>query len=262
MKTRTLEFGIAVTALAALLAGATKAQEVVPEELVARHLASLGTPAARAAAKTRICDGTGTMKQVSQGSAAVSGQAVLLSDGSKLAMQILFGASSYPEEVFAFDGNKPQIKRIRPEGRSRLGEFFNVYGHLMREGLVGGALNTSWPLLHLDQSKPDLKYEGLKKVNEKEVHEIKYVIRRGSGDFDIRLYFDPETSRHVRTVYRLTIRSGMRTNQNLNTGPNLAGSSVVGLGERHPLHSGGRLQRFHLCGWPGASPALEDPLHQ
>lgn len=219
---------VAVAALAFCLAVPAAAQEkLTAEDIIARHLESLGTPQAVAAVKTRIADGKGTMKQATQGSATVSGPAIFLLDGDKLAMQIMFNAPSYPEEVFAFDGSKPQVKRVRPEGRSRLGDFFYVYGHLLREGLVGGTLDTAWPLLRLNERQPELKYNGVQEVNGRSVHEVKYAIRRGSGDFDIRLYFDPESFRHVRTVYRLTIRAGMRTSQNLNTGPNLTGSAVA-----------------------------------
>lgn len=206
-----------VVLVAIPLAG-QKEQEFTPEELVAKHLTSIGSPEARAAVKTRVADGTGTMIQVSQGSSPVKGPALLLQEGKKLAFQIQFGFPQYPEELFAFDGNKTQIRRTRPEARSRLGEFFFAYGQLLQEGLFGGTLSTSWPLLNRGETKPELRYAGLEKVGEKNLHRLKYRTHKGAGDFEINLYFDPETYRHVRTVYKLEIRSGMRSNANLRAG--------------------------------------------
>lgn len=228
MPTRSCGTSAVATALLAVAAGWLAPARAQPDKLtasdvVARHLASVGPPAARASVKTRVADGRGSLRQATQGSAIVSGPAIFLLEGNKMALQILFNFPQYPEELFAFDGRKPQIRRTRSEGRSRLGEFLNLYHHLMREGLIGGTLNTNWALLHVEQSRPELKYAGLEQAAGRPLHALKYSIRQGSGDFDIRLFFEPETFRHVRTVYRLAIRSGMRSN------PDLRNSSVAPL---------------------------------
>ena len=76
----------------------------------------------------------------------------------------------------------------------------------MREGLLGGELSTGWPLLDLDERKPRLTYEGLKAIDGKQLHEVQYKPKKGQ-DVQIRLYFEPETYRHVKTVYTLAIQA-------------------------------------------------------
>ena len=67
------------------------------------------------------------------------------------------------------------------------------------EGLPGGVLNTAWPLLNLEQHQPKLEYDGLKKVDKRQLHRLTYRMRKGGGQVTIYLFFEPETFRHVRT---------------------------------------------------------------
>jgi hypothetical protein len=79
---------------------------------------------------------------------------------------------------------------------------------ILREGLLGGTLSTAWPLLDLDERKPKLTYEGLKKVDGQHLHDIRYRPKK-SSDLEIHLYFDPETFRHVETIYRMNVSANM-----------------------------------------------------
>jgi outer membrane lipoprotein-sorting protein len=66
---------------------------------------------------------------------------------------------------------------------------------------LGGTLSTSWSLLWLKEKKPNLEYDGTKKLNGSETHILNYSPRGGS-DLSIKMYFDARTFRHVRTEYR------------------------------------------------------------
>jgi hypothetical protein len=89
----------------------------------------------------------------------------------------------------------------------------------LKEGLIGGTLSTAWPLLRMDQTQPKLDYRGLKKVDGRQLHEVGYRPRKGSGELKVSLFFDPETFRHVRTKYSFEIGAtiGTRDNSNMNT---------------------------------------------
>ena len=84
--------------------------------------------------------------------------------------------------------------------------FFAENEEIVREGLVGGVLSESWPLLNLQEKNPKLEYAGMKKIDGRQVHAIKYRPRKGS-ELNITLFFDAETFQHVRTEYERTVYS-------------------------------------------------------
>ena len=176
-----------------------------PEELVAKHLESLGTAQARSDAKSRADEGTVQFRVVSGGVGQIDGQSVLLSEGRKVLLMMKFPNNDYRGERFIFDGDRIEIRGAMPnQSRSTLGEFVYVQDAIIKEGLLGGALSTAWPLLKLDEHKAKLSYDGLKNIDGQQLYAVRYKPKK-STDLTIYLYFDPETYRHVRTVYMLTI---------------------------------------------------------
>jgi hypothetical protein len=65
-------------------------------------------------------------------------------------------------------------------------------------------LSTAWALSDVEGRKPKLIYEGLKKIDGMQVHQLRYMPRKHT-DAEIVLYFDAETFRHVKTVYSISI---------------------------------------------------------
>jgi len=185
------------------------AAEVKPEEAVARHLESLGDAKALADAKTRVAEGTVQYKILVGGSGNLDGKSVLVSDGRKFQFMLKFTNNDYRGERYICDGDKIQVASATPAlTRSGLGHFIYIHDAVVREGLLGGTLSTAWPLLHLDERKAKLSYEGLKTIEGQQLHDLRYRPRKNS-DLDIHLYFDSETFRHVRTVYTFTVRPGL-----------------------------------------------------
>lgn len=92
---------------------------------------------------------------------------------------------------------------MRPGTRSPLAEFLFTYKHLLTNGLLGGALRVNWPLFQ-DLGQAKLKYRGLKKTDGEKLHRLAYRVKGGT-DTEIQLYFEPETFRHVRSEYEVTI---------------------------------------------------------
>jgi hypothetical protein len=79
-----------------------------------------------------------------------------------------------------------------------------------REGLLAGTLSAAWPLLDMSSRKAVLKYDGMKKIEGRQVYVVRYEPKNDSG-LKTRLYFDAETFRHVRTEYEHRIIQQMAT---------------------------------------------------
>jgi hypothetical protein len=211
-----VRISIVLSLLAAFLFGysaRTRARDnsMKPEELVQKHLISIGTPEARAAARNRVVGGTAEIIFRLGGKGQAQGKGNIVSEGQSIRLQMLFPALEYPGELLTFNGSKVEVDNISPGVRSRLADFVFTHDTILKEGLLGGTLSTAWPLLDLGDRQPKLEYTGIKKQEGKELHELKYKARKGGGDLQIWLYFDPETFRHVRTRYKLVITAPMGT---------------------------------------------------
>ena len=180
-----------------------------PEELVARHLAALGSPESRSVVQSRGAQGTARMEVLSGGSGFLEGPVVFASQGRKLLLSMQFNHLNYSAEQVSCDDKNVYVGNIEPGVRSQLGEFLYQHNELVKEGLFGGVLSTAWPLLDLEGRNPKLDYRELKKVSGRELLELRYRIRKGGGDVKIRLYFDPESFRHIGTTYKLRISAPM-----------------------------------------------------
>jgi hypothetical protein len=176
-----------------------------PEDLVARHLEALGSAEARGAAKTRVVQGAAVYRILVGGSGHLDGKTGLVSDGRKVRFMVKLPQNDYKGESVAFNGDAVQVAFSNAnQSRSPFSSFVAAQDAILREGLLGGALSTAWPLLDLPDRKPKLEYEGLKKVDGRQLHEVRYWPHK-SSDLEIRLYFEPETFHHVKTVYSLSI---------------------------------------------------------
>jgi hypothetical protein len=188
-----------------------KDAKMKPEELVARHLDSIGTPEARAAVKNRVATGPSQFTMRLPTSGQLPGPATIISEGKMLRIAMMFGIQDYPSEQFVFDGNRVNVSHIQPGRRSEPGVFFYTYEVLLKEGLIAGTLTTAWALLDVSERQARMEYNGLKKIDGKQMHELRYRAKKGSGDFTISLHFDPETFRHVHSEYKLTRPPNMGT---------------------------------------------------
>jgi hypothetical protein len=180
-------------------------KKLPPEELIARHLAALGSKEAIAAVKTRAL--SGSVKALNRlGSAGeITGNGVLLSESPKLIYSMRFPSTQYPSEQMAFDGSLAATGYL-PEGkRSNLSLFLSQQTLPLTEGLLGGVLSTSWSLLRIEQLKSRFDYRGMKKVNDRQLHVLNYRKRSGSPDLKVTLYFDVASYRHLKSEYKFTI---------------------------------------------------------
>jgi hypothetical protein len=215
---------IAALALLCLVFGSAKlpAANTVsnPDELVAQHLDSIASAQNRAALKSRAVQGPVEFKILVGGAGILDGKAVLVSEGKKFQFMMKLQNVDYRGEQFIFDGDKDSVAfSTNQQSRSSFGTFMLVQDAAIREGLWGGELSTAWPLLNLGERKAKLDFGGLKKIDGQDLYEVRYRPHKNS-DLDIKLYFDPQTGHHVRTVYSYSSSSSFA---------NLAPSSATGL---------------------------------
>jgi hypothetical protein len=197
---------IAVVMLLALVGGARSSisQKLKPEEVVARHLESLGSPDARAAVKSRVAQGAVITSIRIGGSGQSRGGAVLASQREMSLIGLIFGPQDFANEKMAYDGKKLTVGEARPGVRTRFGLFLLSHDILFKEGLIGGTLSSAWPLFNLADRMPKLHYSGTKKIDSRQTHVLDYEPRSG-GNLAIKMYFDAETFQHVRTEYEQVI---------------------------------------------------------
>jgi hypothetical protein len=184
------------------------------EQLLARHLDSIGTAEARGAVKTRYVGGSVKLIARIGRAATLDGKGGIASQIPKLRYTMRFTAPEYPAEQMAYDGHKVATSFLPQGQRSNLSMFLDQQTAPLQDGLLCGTLSASWALLRTAELQPKLEYKGKTKVEGRELHKMSYRPRKGSPDLRTNIYFDPATMRHVRTEYQFEI--GAR----IGTGPN------------------------------------------
>lgn len=200
---------LGILLISALLFG--EDTKLKPEDLVARHVESLGAPDAISSRQSNVVDGTSQVRFLVGGFGTQPGTALFFSKGNQYRLEMVFNNNQYRGENIVFDGRKFAVEFADTTNRSPLGEFLYTHNGLIKEGLLGSVLSTAWPLLSIKERQPRLQYGGLKKLDDREAHELEYRMRRGGGDVKIRLYFEPETYRHIKSVYTLKMSAPIGT---------------------------------------------------
>lgn len=201
---KTLACGLAEMLLFFASCALQAGPDISPQELLLRHRQAIGSDGVLASRWAIAGSALGRVDLLVGGSGHIEGPAILASDESRMTLLIDFGQATYSREHFITDGETIHIGFMRPGLRSPLGEFLFTYNHLLEEGLLGGVLTTHWPLLDELEKDVKVKYDGLKKVEGQKLHRLEYRLKSGR-DTRIRFYFEPETFRHVRSEYDVTI---------------------------------------------------------
>lgn len=179
-------------------------EKLKAEEVVTKHLESIGIEKARSAITTRIIVGTSHVIFRTAPVGQATGRAVLASEGLKSLIGMSFRSPVYPREEFGFNGGGFVAAFVTPGVRSSLGSFLMNHDLVFKQGLMGGTLSSAWPLLDVSGRQPKLEYVGIKKIENRALQEIRY-FPRGGSDLQISIFFDESTFEHVRTEYRRVI---------------------------------------------------------
>jgi len=181
------------------------------DELIAKHIASIGTAAALSAKHSRVLIGVGTFTSKIY-SGKIGGPVQFASDGDKILLALVLNANDYPFDKIGYDGKNLTTATLPGGNHSPLDDFLRENNAIVKKGIFAGALSQGWAL-----AKPDrdirFEYGGLVKVNGDRLYKLK-VSLPGAGDMIVSLFFDPETFRHVRTEY--SYRVGQITSPNPN----------------------------------------------
>jgi hypothetical protein len=110
--------------------------KVTAEDILQRHLDSIGPATVRTTAKTRIVEATASYRVlVGATPAQYDGKAVMVSDGNKLHMLMKINAPGYSGERFIRDGDKTSIEATYVyKARSELGTLLEGDDTPIREG--------------------------------------------------------------------------------------------------------------------------------
>ncbi|MGH9498044.1 MAG: hypothetical protein ACRD3L_02785 [Terriglobales bacterium] len=185
------------------------AEDMKPEDVVARHLDSIGTAAARAGVKSRIVQGTSLFKIQVGGGGELQGTSALVSEGRKSVLMVKFNNNDYRGEQFVTDGDKVSVAATTSDHHwSDFGAFVRSQDEIVREGLLGGELTTAWALLNLHENKAKVSFDGEKKADGRPAYQLSYHSKK-RDDMTIHLYFDPQTFQHIMTTYAITLASGL-----------------------------------------------------
>jgi len=182
------------------------------EDLLSKHLDAIGSAEARASAKTRVVQGGAVYRILVGGGGRAEGKTGLVSKEQKLRFMVKLPGTDYIGETFVYDGKDVHVAFSNTnKSRSPLASFIATYDAILKEGLLGSVLSTGWALANAEKLQPKLTYEGLKKVDGRHLHQLRYEARK-HADIEIHLYFEPETFRHVKTVYSISVGNNVGAN--------------------------------------------------
>jgi len=183
------------------------AQSLKAEEIVAKHLDSIGTKAKRDELKTLMALGYSEFESrfpIVKG----GGRAIVVSDPKNLFFVITLNSREYPFEKIGYFNGKANLPFIAPGARSLLGLFIAEHEKILSEGLFGGSMSLRWPFFAAEK-KLWIKASGTKKIDGRKMLAIEYVPSSGaSNEFRIKLFFDADTFNHVRSEYHREVVSG------------------------------------------------------
>jgi hypothetical protein len=188
-------------------AGPDTKEKLSADDVITRHLDSIGTTEARSAIHSRLM----ALKCKTEGKTAEQPcPPMLISNDQK----VLYYDN---KSAFAFDGSKV-TSRVPSSGE--YSGMFPALEDALREGMVGGALSTGWALLRFSKENFEVTYDGVRTplksmgdVNcelpmdidkaKATYHELSFRPRNKPWHTSVYLYFDPQTFRHVQTLYIL-----------------------------------------------------------
>ena len=190
---------------------AASAQNLKPEEILAKHIEAIGAKERIDSVKNRLAVGLSEFESKLP-SRKADGKAVIASESGNLMFLASFRSQEYPFEKIGFFSNKINLPWVTSGTRSPLGAFIADHEKILSSGLFTGTISSRWPLLDPQNKKGRVQSGGTKKVDGRKVYVLDYFPKGGgSTEFTIKVFFDSETFRHVRTEYRRQISSKQDT---------------------------------------------------
>ena len=183
---------------------AVKAQKITVEEIVAKHLDSIGAKEKRDAVKNRFAVGTSRFESKLP-SRKTAGKAIVVSDANNLFFVASFASQEYPAEKIGSFADKVSLPYITSGNRSPLGAFIADHSKILSDGLLTGSISNMWILLNQQNKKGKFDFAGTKKIDGRRMYVLEYFPTNSSTQFTVRLFLDAENFQHARTEYRRTL---------------------------------------------------------
>ena len=210
-----------------LFVSQSSSQELTADVVIAKHIASIGTPEMLVKSKQRMAIGTSEFIRRDPAQTSV-GRTVLASNGTDFAFFATFDLSDYSMERIGIFSNKINLPLLQEGRRSPLGSYLLVNDKILIDRIFGGPIFATWYLLDRSTITGKFDLEGKKKIGEREAWVVSYkpkpALRGGST---LKLYFDAENFHLLRTALKLTEPdrgfyevNGKRTEMN----PSMAGN--------------------------------------
>lgn len=192
--------------------GHITAQGLRSDEIVARHLETVGPKDKRDGLSTLMITG---LSEFETSSPAVKGggKAIVVSDPRNFFFLISLNSREYAYDKIGYFDGKVSLPFVSAGNRSLLGAFINEHQRMLADGVFGGVMSLRWPLLQAATGGgPKLQGASVKKIDGKKVYAVDF--DPGSGgmaEFAIRFFFDADTFNHIRTEYRYEVQPNSPT---------------------------------------------------
>src|SRR6266567_3916894 len=185
----------------AFISTAFAGDKVTVEDLVSKHVDSVVTAKMDKTPLGRAGSGAAVRDILLGGAGHREGKATFVSKDNSFQLVLDFNSAEYQGEQYTWDGSHSRVSANGVDKFSALAQFVQMHDVVLRDGLLGGTLNNGWAMFTLKDHNPKLHYDGLKKFNGKQAHQITYTPKKSDNDMTIRLYFEPETFRHIGSTY-------------------------------------------------------------
>ncbi len=198
-KLKLLVFSSIVTVV---LAGIANAQDLKLEEVIEKHVNTIGKKEVRALIKNRLITGA---NEFSSKLPVVTGggKALVVSDKDNLFFLLSLNSKEYPFEKIGYFKDKVSLPFVTAGTRSPLGAFLADHGKLLDSGLFMGSMSARWILLEPARYGGKLILGGTKKIDGRKTYVIEFYPSDGaSSEFTLRLFIDAESFHHIRSEYR------------------------------------------------------------
>lgn len=204
------------------------AQSISAQEIVAKHLNSIGPESERKALKNLILRASVRLSVHGSNAFVADGNAVLASELNKMIFRLAIQPPATTHESVLFDGTeirvgRPELKYIRPDFE----QFISEFQPMATQGLLGGVLFTGWCLNDLDERDGKIEFGGTDTIDGRKVYVLRYK-PKVADSVKIKFYFDAETFVHKRSEIRLTAPRIRNTLAGGPPPPNLDGRSTSG----------------------------------
>ena len=100
------------------------AQKLFPEEVIIKHLESIGELDTRASITSRVLIGEVKLRVKGGRLGETGGPVVMASEKEKHVIGMTLGSTNYPHEKIGYDGKLLKAAYLLPGVRSTLGDFF------------------------------------------------------------------------------------------------------------------------------------------